>query len=147
MRGLRAELIKLGHRPATWVISGIALASLVLVIYLVLYIAARGPGGDVPPEEASVLSQRLYPARFLDSVLSKHEPVVPRARHCSCTAKEVLGALPGINATALLRAVSTNPNLVMVQEIKGTQAASVVALYILAMGFVAMWLAHRRDVT
>lgn len=272
MRGLRAELIKLGHRPAIWVISGIALASLVLVIYLALYIAAHGTGGDVPPEEASVLSQRLYPARFLDSVLSNMNQLFhvlaivlgalssgseygwgtwktiltqgPSRIHVMASklvaltivvttltlalfgsaaissyvaasidgqtaawptplemvqgisggvlvmilwaffgavlstllrqsavalglgityviaemlsssilsglsaAKEVFRALPGVNATALLRAVSTNPNLVMVQEIKGTHAASVVALYILAMGFVAMWLADRRDVT
>jgi ABC-2 type transport system permease protein len=69
VRSFRAELLKLIHRPATLWITAIALVSMVLVVYMILYFASQG-GDNVPPEQAAELRERLYPARFHDAVLS-----------------------------------------------------------------------------
>ncbi|MGH2813128.1 MAG: ABC transporter permease [Actinomycetota bacterium] len=67
---LRAELLKVLRRPATWVIFSIAVGTLVLLVYLAQYLAAQGSSSGLSTGEAAELKERIYPGRFLDAVLS-----------------------------------------------------------------------------
>jgi ABC-type transport system involved in multi-copper enzyme maturation permease subunit len=66
---LRAEFMKLGRRPALWVLTGLAVAAIVLLVYGLLYLGTHNPTPGDQPARVADAKLRLYPADFLWEVL------------------------------------------------------------------------------
>jgi ABC-type transport system involved in multi-copper enzyme maturation permease subunit len=66
----RAEAVKMRKRWANWILAGIFLAFIVLLVYVIIYVAltgsSRNVGGPIP---ASVLKRSTFPENLVPTVL------------------------------------------------------------------------------